>query len=158
MALQYAAKSGYRTVAISSSAAKKDFAMKLGAHDYIDGSKGDVGKQLKELGGAACILLTAPNRKLITQLVGGLAPLGKLVVLAAMDGPAEIDTNTLLQTGASVTGWPSGHALDSEETISFAQTHGVDCMIEKFTLEQANEAMEHMEQGKVRFRGVLLPN
>lgn len=132
--------------------------MELGAHGYIDGSKGDVGKQLKELGGAACILLTAPNRKLVTQLVGGLAPLGKLVVLAAMDGPAEIDTNALLTSGLSVTGWPSGHALDSEETISFANTHGVNCMIEKFSLEQANEAIEHMNKGKVRFRGVLLPH
>jgi D-arabinose 1-dehydrogenase-like Zn-dependent alcohol dehydrogenase len=40
LALQYVSKMGYRTVAISSSASKKDFAMKLGAHDYIDSSQG----------------------------------------------------------------------------------------------------------------------
>jgi D-arabinose 1-dehydrogenase-like Zn-dependent alcohol dehydrogenase len=53
--------------------------------------------------------------------------------------------------------WPSGHALDSEEAIEFAKITGVHCMIEKFPLDKANEAMEAMTSGKVRFRGVLIP-
>lgn len=158
LALQYANKMGYRTVAISSSDAKRDFAMKLGAHDYIDGSKGDVGKQLQDLGGAACILLTAPNKELVPQLMNGLGALGKLVVLAAMDGPAEIDTNSMLMKGLSVVAWPSGHAQDSEDTIKFAQVHDVKVMTESFKLEEANEALQKMNEGKIRFRGVLTPN
>lgn len=141
---------GYRTVAISSSDAKKDFAHKLGAHDYIDGSKGDIGKQLQDIGGAACILLTAPNSKLIPQLIGGLGALGKLIILAATDGPAEVDTNSMIQKGLSVAAWPSGQTQDSEDTISFAQVHGVNCMTEVFELEQANEALKKMNDGKVR--------
>ena len=130
----------------------------MGAHGYIDGSKGDVGKQLQELGGAACILLTAPNSKLIPQLVSGLGPLGKLVILAATEGPTSLDTNAMIGKGLSVSAWPSGHAKDSEDTIQFAQVHGVKCMVEKFSLEQANEALEKMEAGHVRFRGVLTPH
>lgn len=34
LALQYASKMGYRVAAISSSDAKKDFASRLGAHEY----------------------------------------------------------------------------------------------------------------------------
>lgn len=102
--------------------------------------------------------MTAPNRKLIPQLIGGLGPLGKLVILAATEGPAEIDTNSMIGKGLSVSAWPSGHAKDCEDTIQFAQVHGVNCMIEKFSLEQANEAIEKMEAGHVRFRGVLTPN
>ncbi|KAK5955511.1 hypothetical protein OHC33_003151 [Knufia fluminis] len=158
LALQYCAKSGYRTVAISSSSTKKDFATQLGAHDYIDGSKGDIGKQLQDLGGAACILLTAPNSKLIPQLIGGLGPLGKLVVLAATDGPAQVDTNSMIQKGLSVSAWPSGQTQDSEDTIVFARVHDVKCMVEKFPLEKANEALEKMQKGDIRFRGVLTPN
>lgn len=158
LAVQYAVKSGYRTVVVSSSASKADFAKQLGAHDYIDGSKGDIGEQLQKLGGASCILLTAPNSKLIPQLVSGLGILGKLVVLAATEGPAELDTNSMIQKGLSVCAWPSGHAQDSEDTLNFAQIHKVNCMIEKFPLEKANEALEHMESGKVRFRGVLTPH
>lgn len=66
------------------------------------------------------------------------------------------DTLPLIQGGRSVHGWPSGHALDSEEAIEFAQIHGVECMVEKFSMDQINEAHEHMVKGDVRFRGVLV--
>ena len=156
LALQYCNKMGFRTVAISSSDSKKEFATKLGAHEYIDGSKGDIGQQLKKLGGASAILLTAPAGDLIPQLLGGLGPLGKLVVLAAT-GPVEISPAMMIHYGNSITAWPSGHAQDTEEAIAFAETTGVNCMIEKFPFEKANEALEHMTSGKVRFRGVLIP-
>jgi D-arabinose 1-dehydrogenase-like Zn-dependent alcohol dehydrogenase len=83
LALQYASKMGYRTVALSSSASKKAFATKLGAHDYIDGSKADTVKKLNEMGGADMILCTAPNPKIIAPLVGALGPRGKLLLVAS---------------------------------------------------------------------------
>ncbi|KAL2438663.1 Alcohol dehydrogenase patD [Exophiala dermatitidis] len=156
LALQYASKMGYRTVAISSSSEKKQFASQLGAHDYIDASAGDIGEQLQKLGGASCIIFTAPNQKLIPSLLQGLGPLGKLLILAA-SAPVEINTASMIQKGLSLTAWPSGHALDSEEAIEFAQVHNVNVMIEKFPLDKANEALEKMVAGKVRFRGVLIP-
>ena len=52
-------------------------------------------------------------------------------------------------------GWPSGHALDSEEAIVFAQNQGVKVMVEKFPFEKANEAFDHMLSGKARFKVVL---
>jgi D-arabinose 1-dehydrogenase-like Zn-dependent alcohol dehydrogenase len=58
--------------------------------------------------------------------------------------------------GASVHGWPSGHALDSEEAIAFAQRQDVKCMVERFPLDKAQEALDHMLSGKVRFRAVLV--
>lgn len=61
----------------------------------------------------------------------------------------------MIGKGLSVTCWPSGHATDSEEAISFARLHGVKCMVEKFPLEKANEAYEHMLNGKARFRAVI---
>lgn len=156
LALQYTSKMGYRTVAISSSADKKDFAMQLGAHDYIDASKGDIGEQLQKLGGASCIIFTAPNQKLIPSLLQGLGPLGKLLILAA-SAPVEVNTASMIQKGLSIQAWPSGHALDSEEAIAFAQVHNVNVMYEKFPLDKANEAIEKMTSGKIRFRGVLVP-
>lgn len=155
LALQYANKMGYKTVAISSSAAKEKFARDLGAHEYIDGSKEDVGEALQKLGGAACIVLTAPNGSLIPPLLSGLAPLGRLLILAAA-GPVEINPSTMIQNGLSIVAWPSGHALDSEEAIDFAMRHEVKCMIERFKLDQANEALDHMMSGKVRFRAVIM--
>jgi len=71
-------------------------------------------------------------------------------------GEIKINTLPMIGKGVSVHGWPSGHALDSEEAVEFAQLHNVKCMIEKFPLEKANEAYEHMLSGKVRFRAVLV--
>jgi D-arabinose 1-dehydrogenase-like Zn-dependent alcohol dehydrogenase len=61
----------------------------------------------------------------------------------------------MIMKGISVHGWPSGHALDSEDAINFAEYQGVKCLVEKFPLEKAQEAMDHMLSGKVRFRSVL---
>lgn len=155
LAVQYASKMGYRTVALSSSDKKKDFAMKLGAHDYLDSSKGKHEEELQKLGGADLIVVTAPNPEIVPPLIYGLAPTGKIVILAPV-GEIKFDTTPMILKGLSVHGWPSGHQLDSQDAIAFAQVHGVKCMIEKFKLEQANEAFEHMTSGKVRFRGVLV--
>ena len=70
-------------------------------------------------------------------------------------GDVTINTIPMLTKGLSVTSWPSGHAMDSEETISFARLHNVNCMVEKFPLERANEAYDHMLNGKARFRAVI---
>ena len=62
----------------------------------------------------------------------------------------------MIMKGVSVHGWPSGHALDSEEAIAFAQRQGVNCMVERFPLDKVQEAVDHMLSGKVRFRAVLM--
>src|ERR1700733_8790359 len=80
LAIQYARKMGYRTVAISSSDAKKQFATELGATDYIAGD--NPAQELQKMGGADLIVVTAPNPSLVTPLIWALAPKGKLLILA----------------------------------------------------------------------------
>lgn len=70
-------------------------------------------------------------------------------------GDVSVSTMGLISGGRSVHGWPSGHALDSEEAIRFAQIHGVNCMVETFPFADAPKALEHMKSGKARFRAVL---
>jgi D-arabinose 1-dehydrogenase-like Zn-dependent alcohol dehydrogenase len=155
LAVQYANKMGYEVAVISTSDDKADFAKKLGAHHYINAKKSDVGEELNKLGGASIIVQTAPNPKAISPLVQGLAPEGKLLNLAPV-GAVEVDTLALVTKGASVNGWPSGHALDSEEALRFSMTHGVKCMIEKYPLEKVQEAVDSLKAGKPRFRNVLV--
>ena len=69
---------------------------------------------------------------------------------------AQIDIATMIAGGLSVHSWPSGQTLDCEEAIDFARRQDVNCMIEKFPLDKANEAYEHMLSGKARFRSVLV--
>lgn len=154
LAVQFARKMGFRTVALSRGEDKRSFAMDLGAHDYIDTAATDVAEELQKLGGAALIVVTAPNPKAIEPLVKGLAPRGTLLLHTAI-GPVAFDTIPMVIKALSVRGWPSGHALDSEEAIQFARQNQVKCLVERFPLEKANEAMQHMLSGKARFRCVL---
>lgn len=55
----------------------------------------------------------------------------------------------------SVHGWPSGHALDSEEAIAFAQLKGVECQVQTWPLSKAPEAFEAMVSGSVKGRAVI---
>jgi len=113
-----------------------------------------VAEELKKIGGAKVILATAPDPKAISSLVGGLAPNGKLIVIA----PAgEILSNTvpLIVLRQSIQGWPSGTGMDSQDTLKFSVLSGVRPMIEKFPLSRVAEAYDKMLSGKVRFRAVL---
>ena len=82
LALQYAARMGFRVVALSSSGSKEKFARELGAMEYIDSSKESQHEGLQKLGGAAMIVCTAPNPEIMGDLLNGLAPFGKLLLLA----------------------------------------------------------------------------
>ncbi|TAQ88866.1 hypothetical protein B7494_g2800 [Chlorociboria aeruginascens] len=155
LAVQYANMMGFRVVALSSGDKKRDFAKRLGAHEYIDTSKDDPSAKLMEMGGAALIVCTAPNPKAIGPLTGGLDVGGKLLILSPC-GDIEVNTLHLIMKNASVVGYPSGHALDSEEAIAFTKLHGINCMVEKFTLKDVQKAYDHMVAGDVRFRSVLV--
>ena len=154
LGLQYARKMGYRTVALSSSDKKRDFAMKLGATDYVDCSKQTSAEALQEMGGAALIVVTAPNPSLIPDLLKGLDNGGKLLVLAP-GGDVAMDTVSAISRSLSVHGWNSGHQLDAQDTVRFSKINDVSCMTEKVPFTDANKAFQRVHDGEVRFRGVL---
>lgn len=81
LAIQYAAKLGYRVVVLSRGKEKEPFAVKLGASKYIDTTYSDGTAELQAMGGAALIVTTAPTPKAISPLPQGLQPGGKLLVL-----------------------------------------------------------------------------
>lgn len=142
LAIQYAARMGYRVVAISRGAEKERFARPLGAHEYIDATRprgGDVGLALRALGGASLVVTTAPAAESMTPLLKGLGVLGKLLILSA-PGELTVNTTEMMKKGIAVQSWPCGHAQDTEETIAFTELQRIFCMVQKFSLDQAQEA------------------
>jgi D-arabinose 1-dehydrogenase-like Zn-dependent alcohol dehydrogenase len=155
LAVQYAAKSGYRTVAIARGQDKGPLAKQLGAHVYIDSTTQDPAAELKKLGGANVILSTLTSAKALEWAMDGLALAGKLIVVGAPDGPVVVSPFPLLLGRRTVMGWPSGTGMDSEDTLKFSALTGVTPMVETYPLEQAEQAYERMMSGKARFRVVL---
>jgi len=155
LAIQFAAKSGYRTVAIARGQDKGPLARQLGAHHYIDSTTEDPARELQKFGGARVILSTITSAKALDWTLGGLAPAGKLIIVGAPDAAVGIDPLPLLMGRRAVVGWPSGTGMDSEDTLRFSVLTSVAPMIETYRLEQAEEAFNYMMSGKARFRAVL---
>lgn len=158
LGIQYAAKMGFRTVAVGRGKDKEPLARKLGAAQYMDAAAVNAAEELQRLGGAQVILATAPDAKSIASLVDGLAANGTLLVVAAPGEPIAVNVVTLIAKRVSVRGWPSGTATDSEDTLRFSVLAGVRPMIERYPLARANEAYQQMISGKARFRAVLTFN
>jgi len=155
LGVQYAAKMGFRTVAIARGKDKERFVKDLGAHAYIDSQMQNVAESLQKLGGAKIVLATATNAKAMTDTIGGLAVDGKLIVLGAPSEPISTSVFPLILGRRSIAGWPSGSSIDSEDTLNFSVLTGVRPMIETFPLEKAEEAYARMMSGNARFRVVI---
>lgn len=155
LAIQFAAKMGFKTVAIARGKDKEPLAKKLGARLYIDSEKQNPAEELTKLGGAKVILSTVTNSKAMSALVEGLGTDGKLILLGISPDPIEAPPLALIRKRCSVAGWPSGSSIDSQDTMDFSAQTGVRSMSEVFPLERAAEAYERMMSGKARFRIVL---
>jgi D-arabinose 1-dehydrogenase-like Zn-dependent alcohol dehydrogenase len=157
MGVQFAAKMGFKTIAIARGADKGPLAKKLGAHVYIDSNAQNAAAELTKLGGAKVILATVTDARTMSAVIGGLGIDGKLLVVGASGEPIEVSPLMLIGARRSIAGWPSGTASDSEDTLQFSVLSNVRPMIETFPLAKAKEAHQHMMSGKARFRVVLIP-
>jgi len=154
LGVQYAARMGFRTVAIARGTDKEPLARQLGAVHYIDSKAADPSAELAKIGGAKVVLATVTDGPTMAATVGGLAPHGRLMVLGAA-GPMEVSPLVLLSGRRAVEGWYSGTSIDSQDTLAFSVQSGVRSMNESYPLEKAPEAYDRMMSGKARFRVVL---
>lgn len=155
LGIQFANKFGYKVAAVGRGAENATLAKKLGASVYIDTNATNAADELQKLGGARVILATAPNSKAMSELINGLGPNGKFIVIGATFDPIEVTPVQLIVGSKSLQGWAAGTPQDSEETLSFAELSGIRAMIETYPLEKAGEAYARMMSGKAQFRVVL---
>ena len=155
LGIQFAAKMGFDTVAIGRGADKAPLARELGARIYIDNKVQDPVAELQKLGGARVILATATNADAMAAVIPGLGPDGQLIIAGAPSEPMSVSALPLIFGRRSISGWPSGTSLDSEECLRFAKQMGVRPRIELFPLDEAAAAYDRMMSGDARFRVVL---
>jgi D-arabinose 1-dehydrogenase-like Zn-dependent alcohol dehydrogenase len=154
LGVQFAAKLGFKTVAIARGQDEAPLAHQLGAHHYIDNTAEDPAAALMKLGGAKAILATATSAEAMNSVQGGLAVNGTLLVIGIVDALA-VNGLPLLLGRHSIKGWYSGTSIDSEQTLAFSALRGVRSMNEILPLERAAEGYERMISGQARFRVVL---
>ena len=155
LGIQFANKFGYKVAAIGRGPENAALAKKLGASVYIDSKSTNAAEELQKLGGAQVILATAPSSKAMSELIDGLGPNGKLMVVGATLDPIEVTPTQLIVGSRTIQGWAAGTPADSEDTLRFAELTGVRPMIETYPLERAAEAYARMMSGNAEFRVVL---
>jgi D-arabinose 1-dehydrogenase-like Zn-dependent alcohol dehydrogenase len=155
LGVQFAAKMGFRTVAIARGQDKEPLARKLGAHIYLDSQTQDVAAELMKLGGAKTILATVTSGKAMSAVIPGLAVRGRLVVVGVGSDKIEVAPFDLIGASRSIVGHASGASIDSQDTLAFSALSGVRPTIEAVPLERAPEAFDKMMSGEARFRMVL---
>ena len=155
LGVQFAARMGFKTVAVARGSDKGPLAAQLGAHHYIDSRAQDAAAELAKMGGARVILATVTNAQAMASVLGGLGVNGRLLVLGAPHEPLAVPAGLLIGGRRSVAGWYSGTSIDSQDTLSFSNLSGVRAMTEVYPLERAAEAYERMMSGGARFRVVL---
>ena len=155
LAIQFANKFGYKVAAIARGTRSERLARQLGASVYIDSTAANPAEELQRLGGAQVIVATAPSSKAMSQVVDGLAPNGKLLVVGVAPEPIEITPAQLIIGVRSIQGWAAGTPVESEDTLRFAEQSGVRPLVETYPLERAAEAYARMMSGAAQFRVVL---
>lgn len=155
LGIQFAHKFGYKVAAIGRGSENAAVAKKLGASVYIDDKTTNGAEALQKLGGAQVILATAPSSKAMSELIDGLGPNGKLMVIGVTTDPLEVTPVQLITGSRAIQGWASGTPADEEDTLHFAELTGVRPMIETYPLEKAAEGYARMRSGKAQFRVVL---
>ena len=155
LGIQFGNKFGYKVAAIGRGSESAVLAKNLGASVYIDSQSSSPVDALQKLGGARVILATAPSSKAMSDLIDGLGPNGKLIVIGVTFDPIQVTPIQLISGSRTIQGWSTGTPADSEDTLRFSELSGVRPMIETFPIEKADEAYERMISGKAKFRVVL---
>lgn len=130
-------------------------AARLGAHRYVDGEREDAAGVLTALGGAAAILTTIGDAGVVSALIPGLAPGGRLVLLGIGKDPLAVAMGQIVGGERGVIGSITGSPYENERALDFSVLTGVRPMIETMPLERAADAYARMKSGNVKFRMVL---
>lgn len=154
LGVQFAAKMGFKTVAIARGKDKEALARQLGAVAYIDSQTSDPSAELLKLGGAKVILATVTDAGAMKAVLGGMGLDGTFMIIGAVPS-LEVPPMRLLLKRQAVKGWYSGTSIDSQDTLAFCAQSGVRSMNEIYPLEQVSDAYARMLSGKARFRAVL---
>ena len=157
LGVRMASAMGARVVAIFRGEEKRPMARELGAHLVIDSEKEKIRKRLRAIGGADLILLTGISAALFEECIPGLAPNGTLVVLAAIAEPAKVIPAGLISGQSRIMGSVIGTRDDMDAMLRFTADHKIAPVVEIHPLEQVNDVLAKLRDGKVNLRAVLIP-
>lgn len=153
MALKFLKHWGCEVIAFSSNPDKKEEILGMGATQVINSK---LPEELESIKGKLNFILNTTNVTLDwDSYLSTLAPKGKLHTVGAVLEPMAIPAFSLIGGEKSVGGSPLGSPALTKTMLDFCVRHNIYPTVEEFPMEKINEAIQHLEDGKARFRLVL---
>ncbi len=150
-AVQYAKVARLHTIAISHSPDKDALIRELGANEIVRDGKG-----LAAAGGADIVLGTSSSMDAQADTIQGLRPEGRLVVMGLGAKPLSVSAGALIMKRARIIGSQHNNREHLYEALDLAARGKIRAVVETYQLKEAGKARERLEQGKVRFRAVVV--
>ena len=153
MALQFLNAWGCEVTAFTSNEDKKKEALEMGAHHALNSRDP---KAIEAAAGRFDLLLSTVNVKLDWNLyLGTLKPRGRLHFVGATLDPLDINVFALIMTQRSISGSPVGSPATITKMLEFVKRHDIKPVIEKFSFDRINEALDRLRSGNAHYRIVL---
>ena len=155
LAIQFASKMGCEVVVFSSTDSKKDEALKLGADEFV------ATKRVKELqisGPVDHLIVTTSFQPDWSQFLPILAPGATIYPLTVSGDDFKIPYMPIIAGELKIQGSLVAARQVHKEMLAFAAHHSIKPIIEQFpmTVEGITESMKKLEDGKMRYRGVVV--
>ncbi|MBC8012217.1 MAG: zinc-binding dehydrogenase, partial [Burkholderiales bacterium] len=145
---------GTPCTAVSSSRDKEEQARGFGASHFIATRGTD---ELKKAAGTFDFILSTVSADLPwDEYIAALKPQGTLCIVGLPEKPISISAMSLLPTEKVVAGGIPGSLVETAQMLAFTARHEIKPMIETFPMGEANRALDHVRQGKARYRAVLV--
>ena len=153
LAIQFARVFGAEVTAFSTSPAKEKEARALGANQFVNSLES---KNMKDAVGTLDFILTTVNADQDwNAYIQCLRPNGTLWFVGVPPAPISVHAFPLISGLRTIGGSPVGSPSRLREMFDVAARHGVKASTELFPMAKANEAIEKVKKGKVRYRAVL---
>ncbi len=153
MALKFLNKWGCEVIAFSSSPEKEKQILEMGATRVVNSKDPDA---LQQVAGSLDFILNTTNVSLDwNAYLGSLAPQGHFHTVGAVLEPMEIPAFSLIGGEKTLGGSPLGSPQLTKTMLEFCERHDIYPMVEEFPLSRVNDALQHLEEGKARYRVVL---
>lgn len=156
VALQYAKAMGFKVVAVDIHDDKLTLAKELGADLTVNGQKTDPVEKIKnEVGGVQASISVAVTKVAFEQAYHSVKRGGSVVLVGLPNDDIPIPIFDTVLNGVSVKGSIVGTRKDMQEALQFAADGKVKAIVSTAKLEDINEVLADMEQGKINGRVVL---
>ncbi|KAF7973451.1 hypothetical protein HWV62_15156 [Athelia sp. TMB] len=155
LCIMFAAKMGCEVVVFSQTDSKKEEALKLGATEFV-ATKGLTKLNIEKLDHLLVTTSVQPDWDMFAR---AMAPQGTIYPMTVSDDRLSFPYATLIAQGLRIQGVIIPARNVQNKMLLFAARHGIKPITQTFPLSVAGaeEALRLLDEGKIRYRAVLLP-